>query len=125
MKINGNAIRPGNIIEHQNQQWRAIKCVAVKPGKGGAFNQVELKNLENGSKLNERFRANEVVEKLIINTKKYQYLYSSEDMLTFMDVESYEQLELPLTMIGEQKAFLQDGMEVTLEIVDNLSLIHI
>ena len=119
MKINGNAIRPGNIIEHQNQQWRAIKCVAVKPGKGGAFNQVELKNLENGSKLNERFRANEVVEKLIINTKKYQYLYSSEDMLTFMDVESYEQLELPLTMIGEQKAFLQDGMEVTLEIVDN------
>ena len=57
MKINGNAIKPGNIIEHQNQQWRAIKCVAVKPGKGGAFNQVELKNLENGSKLNERFRA--------------------------------------------------------------------
>ena len=119
MKINGNAIRPGNIIEHQNQQWRAIKCVAVKPGKGGAFNQVELKNLENGSKLNERFRANEVVEKLNIDTRKYQYLYSADGTLTFMDIASYEQIQLPITMIGDQKAFLQDGMEVTLEIVDD------
>jgi len=119
MKINGNAIKPGNIIEHQNAQWRAIKCMAVKPGKGGAFNQVELKNLKTGSKLNERFRANEVVEKLNIDTKKYQYLYASEDMLTFMDVNSYEQIELPLSMIGDQKLFLQDGMEVTLEIVDD------
>ena len=119
MKILGNEIKPGMVIEHKDDLWAVLKAQHVKPGKGGAFNQVELKNLENGSKLNERFRANEVVEKLIINTKKYQYLYSSEDMLTFMDVESYEQLELPLTMIGEQKAFLQDGMEVTLEIVDN------
>ena len=118
MKINGNAIRPGNIIEHQNQQWRAIKCVAVKPGKGGAFNQVELKNLETGSKLNERFRANEVVEKLNIDTRKYQFLFGADDMLTFMDIETYDQIELPVSIVGDQKAFLQDGMEVTLEIVD-------
>jgi elongation factor P len=119
MKINGNAIKPGNIIEHQNMQWRAIKCMAVKPGKGGAFNQVELKNLKTGSKLNERFRANEVVERLNIDTRPYQYLFSTDDMLTFMDVASYEQIELPVSLVGDQKAFLQDGMEVTLEIVDD------
>ena len=118
MKINGNAIKPGNIIEHQNAQWRAIKCMAVKPGKGGAFNQVELKNLKTGSKLNERFRANEVVEKLSIDTRSYQYLFSSDEMLTFMDSENFEQIELSISLIGEQKAFLKDGMEVTLEIVD-------
>jgi len=118
MKINGNAIKPGNIIEHQNMQWRVIKCMAVKPGKGGAFNQVELKNLKTGSKLNERFRANEVVERLSIDTRPYQYLFSTDDMMTFMDIETYEQIELPLSIIGEQKAFLQDGMQVILEIVD-------
>ena len=119
MKINGNAIKPGNIIEHQKMQWRAIKCMAVKPGKGGAFNQVELKNLKTGSKLNERFRANEVVERLTIDTRSYQYLFSTDDMLTFMDIESYEQIELPVSLVGDQKAFLQDGMQVTLEIVDD------
>ena len=118
MKINGNAIKPGNIIEHQNAQWRAIKCMAVKPGKGGAFNQVELKNLKTGSKLNERFRANEVVEKLSIDTRPYQYLFSSDEMLTFMDTETFEQIEISISLIGEQKAFLKDGMEVILEIVD-------
>ena len=119
MKINGNAIKPGNIIEHQKMQWRAIKCMAVKPGKGGAFNQVELKNLKTGSKLNERFRANEVVERLTIDTRPYQYLFSTDDILTFMDIESYEQIELPVSLVGDQKAFLQDGMQVTLEIVDD------
>ena len=113
MKINGNAIKPGNIIEHQNMQWRVIKCMAVKPGKGGAFNQVELKNLKTGSKLNERFRANEVVERLSIDTRPYQYLFNTNDMMTFMDIETYEQIELPLSIIGEQKAFLQDGSRFT------------
>ena len=112
MKINGNAIKPGNIIEHQNAQWRAIKCMAVKPGKGGAFNQVELKNLKTGSKLNERFRANEVVEKLSIDTRPYQYLFSSDEMLTFMDSETFEQIELSISLIGEQKAFLKDGFTI-------------
>ena len=119
MKINGNAIKPGNIIEHQNMQWRAIKCMAVKPGKGGAFNQVELKNLKTGSKLNERFRANEVVERLSIDTRPYQYLFSTDDMMTFMDAETYEQIELPVKLVGEQKVFLQEGMQVILEIVDD------
>ena len=107
------------IRDSQKMQWRAIKCMAVKPGKGGAFNQVELKNLKTGSKLNERFRANEVVERLTIDTRPYQYLFSTDDMLTFMDIESYEQIELPVSLVGDQKAFLQDGMQVTLEIVDD------
>ena len=118
MKINGNSIRSGNIILHQGTNWRAIKCQAVKPGKGGAFNQVELRNLENGSKLNERFRANEVVEKLSITTKTYQFLYGSGNILTFMNTETYDQIELSESLIGDQKFFLQDGMEVSLEIVE-------
>ena len=119
MKINAGDIRVGMLLEFKNDLWQVLKTQHVKPGKGGAFNQVELKNLENGSKLNERFRANEVVEKLNIDTRKYQYLYSADGTLTFMDIASYEQIQLPITMIGDQKAFLQDGMEVTLEIVDD------
>ena len=118
MKINGNAIRPGNIILHQGASWRAVKCQTVKPGKGGAFNQVELRNLENGSKLNERFRSSEVVEKLNISTKVYQFLYSSGEILTFMDIENYDQIEITENLIGDQKFFLQNGMQVNLEIVE-------
>ena len=118
MKINGNAIRPGNIILHQGVSWRAVKCQTVKPGKGGAFNQVELRNLENGSKLNERFRSSEVVEKLNISTKVYQFLYSSGEILTFMDIENYDQIEITENLIGDQKFFLQNGMQVNLEIVE-------
>ena len=118
MKINGNAIRPGNIILHQGVSWRAVKCQTVKPGKGGAFNQVELRNLENGSKLNERFRSSEVVEKLNISTQIYQFLYSSGETLTFMDIENYDQIEITENLIGDQKFFLQNGMQVNLEIVE-------
>ena len=120
MKINGNAIRSGNIIFHQGANWRAVKCQAVKPGKGGAFNQVELRNLENGSKLNERFRANEVIEKLSIISKSYQFLFhGSDNKLTFMDLENYEQIEISENLIGDQKFFLQDGMQVNLELVED------
>jgi len=118
MKINGNAIRPGNVIMHQGASWRAVKCQAVKPGKGGAFNQVELRNLENGSKLNERFRANEVVERISILTKAYQFLFSSGENLTFMNAETYDQIEIPESLIGDQKYFLQDGMQVNLEMIE-------
>ena len=115
MKINGNEIRPGNVIEHKGGLWAAVKSQAVKPGKGGAFNQVELKNLIDGSKLNERFRASETVEKVRLEQKDYQYLYADGDMLTFMDLESYDQIQLPADFVGERAAFLQDGMTVVLE----------
>ncbi len=115
MKINGNEIRPGNVIEHQSSLWVAVKVQAVKPGKGPAYAQVELKNLINGSKLNERFRSSESVERVRLEQKDYQYLYKQEDMLVFMDSESYEQLDIPYDFVGERAAFLQDGMTVTVE----------
>ncbi len=115
MKINGNEIRPGNVIEHNNSLWVAVKTQAVKPGKGPAYNQVELKNLINGSKLNERFRSSETVEKVRLEQRDYQFLYTQGDMLVFMDTDTYEQMELAQEFVGERAAFLQDGMMVVVE----------
>ena len=115
MKINGNEIRIGNDIEHKGGLWVAVKTQHVKPGKGGAFAQVELKNLIDNSKLNERFRSAETVEKIRLEQKDYQYLYEVDGMLTFMDTTTYEQIELQTDFVGERAAFLQDGMEVTVE----------
>jgi len=115
MKINGNEIRPGNVILHQDTLWAAVKTQHVKPGKGGAFAQVELRNLLDGRKLNERFRASETVERVRLEQKDYQFLYAQDEMLVFMDMESYEQLELRKDFVGERAAFLQDGMNVTVE----------
>ena len=117
-KINGNEIKPGTVIEHQGQVWRAMKTNAVKPGKGGAFNQVEMKNLIDGTKLNERFRASETVERVRLEQKDFQFLYEEGEMLVFMDTESYEQLELLKEFVGDRRAFLQDGMMVTVELYE-------
>ncbi len=119
MKINGNEIRPGNVIEHNGSLWAAVKTNAVKPGKGGAFNQVELKNLLDGTKLNERFRASATVEKVRLEQKDFQYLYEQGDMLVFMDNESYEQLELQQEFVGDRAKFLQDGMTVAVELYED------
>lgn len=118
MRINGNEIKPGNVIEHKNSLWVAVKSNAVKPGKGGAFNQVELKNLLDGSKLNERFRATENVEKIRLEQKDFQFLYAEGDALVFMDMVSYDQLQLQKDFVGERAAFLQDGMSVTMEMYE-------
>jgi len=117
-KINGNEIRPGNILEHNDSLWLAVKVGHVKPGKGGAFAQVEMKNLRNGSKLNERFRAADKVERVRLEQKDQQFLYESNDMLVFMDMDTYEQIELPADILGERRAFLQDGMMVVIEYFD-------
>ncbi len=115
MKMNGNEIKPGNIIKHQDTLWVAVKCNAVKPGKGGAFNQVELKNLLDGRKLNERFRAAETVERVRLDQKPHTYLYADGEMQVFMNSETYEQIHLANEFIGERAVFLTDGMEVELE----------
>ncbi len=115
MKIDGNKITPGMVIEHQGGIWRAVKTNAVKPGKGGAFNQVELKNLIDGRKLNERFRASETVERVRLEQFEHTFLYDSGDMLAFMNAENYEQIELDKGFVGEQAAYLQDGMSVKIE----------
>ena len=114
-KINGNEIRRGNIIEHNGGLWVAVKTDHVKPGKGGAFAQVELKNLRNGSKLNERFRSADKVERVRLEQKDQQFLYENDGMLVFMDTETYEQIELPADILGEARPFLQDGMTVQIE----------
>jgi elongation factor P len=116
MKINGNSIRPGNIIEHQGRLWRAVKTQHTQPGKGGAYMQVEMKNLIDGRKTNVRFRSAETVERVRLDTKDYQYLYHDGDMLVFMDKDTYDQVSLPEDLIGEPAAFMQDGMDVVMEL---------
>ena len=115
MKINGNAIRPGNVIEHKNRLWRAVKIQHTQPGKGGAYLQVELKDIRDGTKLNERFRASEDVERVRLDQKEYQFLFADGDMLTFMDNDTYEQVTVSSDLVGEPVVFLQEGMTVVIE----------
>jgi len=122
MKINGNEIRQGNIIKHQDTLWVAVKCNAVKPGKGGAFNQVELKNILDGRKLNERFRAAETVERVRLEQKPHTFLYSDGDMLVFMNSENYEQINLQTEFVGDQAVYLTDGMAVDLEFYEERAI---
>ena len=115
MRINGNAIRPGNVVEHKGGLWRAVKIAHTQPGKGGAYLQVELRNLLDGSKLNERFRASENVEKVRLDQKDHQFLFGDGDSFTFMDTETYDQIALNADQLGEQAGYLQDGMTVSIE----------
>ncbi len=118
-KINGNEIKPGNVLEHDSGLWAAVKVEHVKPGKGGAFAQVELKNLRTGSKLNERFRSADKVERVRLEQKDQQFLYESDGMLVFMDVETFEQIELPSDLLGSRRPFLQDGMTLAVEFYED------
>ncbi len=122
MKINGNEIRPGNVIMHQDRLWVAVKVDHVKPGKGGAYAQVELKAIQGSTKLNERFRSAETVERVTLEQRDFQYLYQQGDALVFMNTESYEQIELATDFVGERAAFLQDGMMVTVEMYEDTPL---
>jgi elongation factor P len=112
MKISGNAVRPGYIIEHAGRLWRAVRIMHTQPGKGGAYLQVELKDVRDGTKLNERFRSSETVERVWLEGKPHQFLYQDGDSYTFMDNETFEQLTLPAEMIGEPAVFLAEGMVV-------------
>ena len=122
MKINGNEIRPGNVIMHQDRLWVAVKVDHVKPGKGGAYAQVELKAIQGSTKLNERFRSAETVERVTLEQRDFQYLYQQGEALVFMNTESYEQIELATDFVGERAAFLQDGMMVTVEMYEDTPL---
>ena len=115
MKIAGNEIKPGAVIEHDGSLWVAVKTQAVKPGKGGAYNQVELKNLFDGRKLNERFRSAESVEAIELEFKPYTFLFEAGEVLTFMDKETFDQIEIQRDFMGERAAFLSEGMEVKVE----------
>jgi elongation factor P len=119
LKINANVIKSGNVIEHKNLLWVVTKTGHVKPGKGGAFAQVELKNLKDGTKLNERFRSSENVEKVILEETHHVFLYKENENLIFMNNETFEQITIDINMIGEQSAFLQDGMDVIVNLYND------
>ena len=114
-RINGNEIKPGFILNHDSGLWAAVKVNHVKPGKGGAFAQVELKNLRDGRKLNERFRSEDKVDKVELENKDQQFLYETDGRLVFMDSETYEQTEIDAELLGDRRPFLQDGMSATVQ----------
>ena len=118
MKISGVDIRPGNILEYEGGIWKVAKIQHTQPGKGGAYMQVEMKNLQDGRKTNVRFRSADTIEKVRLDTKDYQFLYEDGSMLVFMDGDTYEQISLPSDLLGDARPFLQDGMQVTLELWD-------
>lgn len=118
MKINANQIRPGMVIEHDGRQMAVIKIQLIQPGKGGAFIAVEMRDLANGVKTNQRWRTADTVEKLNTEEREVQYLFADGDSYTFMDPESYEQIAMNADMLGDDAAYLQDGMMVTLNSVE-------
>ena len=122
MKILGNEIKPGMIIEHKNDLWSVLKTQHVKPGKGGAFNQVELKNVKKGTKLNERFRSSDTVEKAILDDKKFNFLYEDEKNCHFMDQTNFEQIQINKSLLGEKSKLLKENMEVNVQFHDDQAL---
>jgi len=115
MKILGNEIKPGMIIEHKDDLWSVLKAQHVKPGKGGAFNQVELKSVKRGTKLNERFRSSDTVERAILDERKFSFLYEDESSCHFMDQTNFEQIQINKKLIGEKSKLLKENMEVNLQ----------
>ena len=122
MKINAIDIKQGNVLEHQNKLWIVLKRDLVQPGKGGAFAQVEMRDLRGGSKLSERFRTQETVERVRLDEKDMQFLYMEGDMATFMDNESYEQVSVPREVIGDPADFLVDGMVCSVTLYEGTPL---
>ena len=122
MKITANEIKQGMIIEHKNDYWNVLKTQHVKPGKGGAFNQVELKSIIKGTKLNERFRSSENVEKAEVDEKKFNFLYSDDKNSYFMDNVSFEQISMSNDVIGNKVKLLKENLEVTISLLEEKPL---
>ena len=122
MKILGNEIKPGMVIEHREDLWSVLKAQHVKPGKGGAFNQVELKSIKKGTKLNERFRSSDSVEKAILEDKKFNFLYEDENDCHFMDQVNFEQIQIKKSLLGEKRKLLKENMEVDVQFYEDQPL---
>ena len=118
MKITAIEIKPGMIIEHKNDYWSVLKTQHVKPGKGGAFNQVELKSILKGTKLNERFRSSENVEKAELDEKKFNFLYFDENNCHFMDNETFEQVSISKSITGDKYKLLKENLEITITFME-------
>ncbi len=122
MKILGNEIKPGMIIEHNNDLWSVLKAQHVKPGKGGAFNQVELKSVKKGTKLNERFRSSDSVERAILDEKKFTFLYEDDNSCHFMNQTNFEQIVIKKSLLGEKNKLLKENMEVNVQFYEDQAL---
>jgi len=122
MKILGNEIKPGMIIEHKNDLWSVLKAQHVKPGKGGAFNQVELKSIKKKIKLNERFRSSDSVERAVLDEKKFSFLYEDEKNCHFMDQTNFEQIVISKSLLGEKNKLLKENMEVNVHFYEDQAL---
>lgn len=118
MKQLAGAIRIGWVIEYKNKPWTITKAQHIKPGKGGAFMQVEMKAVEEGTKTNERFRTEDTVEKLMVEEKDCQFLFEDSTGLTFMDSETFDQFNMPADILGDSRPFMTDGMSVIISFID-------
>ena len=119
MKVNGNSLRPGNVIEHKNRLWVVVKTAHTQPGKGGAYLQAELKDIRDGTKLNERFRASEDVERVRLEVRDCQFLFTSDGVHTFMDADTFDQFEINDALVGEDSVFLRDDMVVQINFYED------
>ena len=119
MKISANEIKPGMLIEYKNDLWEILKTQHVKPGKGGAFNQVEMKSINKKTKLNERFRSEQTVEKATIEEEKYSYIYDDESNYFFIEQKTFEQINVAKNILGEKGKLLKENLEVNVKFYDN------
>ena len=122
MKISGNEIKTGMIIEHNNDLWEVLKTQHVKPGKGGAFNQVEMKSINKSTKLNERFRSSDNVERAIVEEIDYNFLYEDKQEFHFINNKTFEQITLKKELMGEKSKFLSEGLEVKISLYEELPI---
>ena len=122
MKISGNELKTGMIIEHKNDLWEILKTQHVKPGKGGAFNQVEMKSINKDTKLNERFRSSDNIERAIIEEIEYNYLYEDKNEFYFINNKTFEQINLRQDLLGEKFKFLSEGLEVKIGIYNDIPI---
>jgi elongation factor P len=118
MKQQANLIRAGQVIEHDGRRWTVLKQQIITPGKGGAFIQVEMRDLRSGNKTNERWRTADTVERLLTEEKEYTYSYTDGHNMVLMDPETFEQAMIPVDLLGESAPFLQDNMQVTVDLVE-------
>ena len=122
MKISGNEIKTGMIIEHNNDLWEVLKTQHVKPGKGGAFNQVEMKSVNKSTKLNERFRSSDNVERAIVEEIDFNFLYQDKEEFYFINNKTFEQLNIKKELMGEKSKFLKEGLDVKISLYEELPI---
>ncbi|MDC1033548.1 elongation factor P [Candidatus Pelagibacter sp.] len=122
MKINAGEIRVGMLLEYKNDLWQVLKTQHVKPGKGGAFAQVEMKSVNKNTKLNERFRSSESVEKASLEETKFNFLYKDENNYFFMNPKSFEQIEIKKNILGEKGKLLHENLEVSVSFYNEAAL---